>query len=149
MIDPVALATLGVAALTALAVVVNSVTAFTSSSAARQAAERAEARAIEAVRVSESNAQALRNVATSSQLDGQLTTYRRLVREEADSKIAAAERKAEQAFLRGVEHAQSNPLATEATSARIEQKIDDAAGMVAAAAAAATQEAGNVKPELP
>jgi predicted negative regulator of RcsB-dependent stress response len=60
-------------------------------------------------RKSRETAEALKKVATAEQLDGKLTLFRQVVREEAETRIRAAEKLARDAFMRGMEAAR-DPL---------------------------------------
>ena len=74
-----------------------------------------------------STAHKLEKVATSEQLDGQLTLYRKLVREEAEGRIASAESVARNAFLRGVESAKNVIVPASAIAvANVQKAVDEA-----------------------
>lgn len=117
----------GISFLTAVVVLVTNVWNLRAAALARQAAERAEVRALESLKASEKNAQTLTRVATASQLNGRLTEFKRIVQEEANARIRAAEKLAEQAFVKGVESQRSlEPVATAAAVEEIKQLVTDA-----------------------
>lgn len=111
-----------------------------------KAARRAEARAMESTALSAANALALSKVATAKQLDGQLTLFRELVRKEAEGRIAAAERRAEQQFMAGQEAERTEPIATASAVATLQTTVEDAATASAKRSSEAATKGASVTP---